>query len=147
MSELKTFRCDICGKPYYSDEAKANLTIGRKDEDDKNEKICEHICNECVVAFSKLMVAPSIIDDLTNEKDEWITYASKMEFILKSLRDDLCGWRGALLGCTFDDKKSYAEMLSEEIEDKYTEIEKSRERWISFACLMIGICAGLIVFL
>lgn len=80
MAEIKTYRCDICGKVYHSDEVKTEVVLAIKPESE-DAKSYDHICNECLCILSLLLADPNVIKEEWRKRDESNAYGYELEHL------------------------------------------------------------------
>ena len=136
MSEVKTYRCDICKETYHSDEVSGKLSINY------DSKVHEHICPLCACNIGKLLSKPDIIDDLIIEKGKVEDCTYKLEDMIKTLRDCICGYRSWCIFSTLDNKQDYCKEMSDEIRLEYIKTKKAYCIWKIVACALIGAVVG-----
>ena len=100
MSELKTYKCDICSNIYYSDEAEATFSIIHEREllIGKGSRTYDHVCPDCLVNINKMLDNPTIIDDLIAKKNEFVKRVDKLESAIKYINRKIVGWRAVSIG-------------------------------------------------
>lgn len=160
---LKTYRCEICGEPYYSDEVKTKIEV-RVDEGDHGE-VYGHICSTCAATLQNVLKNPGVIDDAVIRVDAMTDIVSKMKDYIDELHGKLFpySYRATLLrsgsnfaDCSlriFEDRYvdidvEYSKMKDrlKELDEENEKVKKSRIFWLySFWTLVGGIIGSLII--
>lgn len=136
MSDVKTFRCDICGKTFLSDEHKKLFIVS----DLTGEGKCyEHICTSCNENLARVITVPNSIRDLEGECNLAHVILDKVENLLNDLRNKLFGWKFLTLHADITMQFDNIVDRTLEIEHGINELKTSRNVWKSWA---IGLLAG-----
>ena len=149
MSELKTFRCDICKQIYHSDEVRGTLTIKYECDDDRLNGEYKHICPHCAGVIGKLLPNPTLLEQLTVEKERATNYACNLEHIIKTIRDTVCGWHSWPMFHFSDDAiqaLDHWKGVAKEIKTKYAETKNSMLKWRLSTIALIGTIVGNILY-
>lgn len=153
MSEVKTLRCEICGKTYLSDEGKNDLLLCTTGE---NGTAYNDICPRCEENIHNLIEDPNLIKKL---KSDNVTMAEGLRKLTDKIRSvwnhvtglysvPVHGWL-PMKNIDCDVYISKIKDISDEYDLKmsnwqnamklYESMKNSRNRWI--ACV-IGILTG-----
>lgn len=150
MSEVKTYKCDVCGKVYHVDENYGTcMTIFDEsiDEDSRHITGYEHICPDCTEVINKVIGNPGIIDDLKEKANIRYRNASAMEQRIRDLRNRLCGWKMWLPSIDYIDTDVVqdVDLFIEEIDGYCSNLKESKRLWKT-AAVIFGTW-GLIAFI
>ena len=126
--EIKTYRCDICHKPYHSDEPNMEVLVAIKPKDGEEVQSYDHICPKCGGNIYELMRYPGTLDRLEDEKNATHGKNVKLEHMIKGMRDKICGYRSWLICSSVDNCIYYKDMI-EDVNSKYESTHKSRDIW------------------
>lgn len=65
MANLKTYKCDICGKVYHDESCDKNnrIVVEHWVDDEKTTDIYNDVCTECMEAMDKVMQNPDILEN------------------------------------------------------------------------------------
>lgn len=155
MSEVKTFRCDICGKPFLSDKHKKLFIVS----DLTGEGKCyEHICTSCNENLARVITVPNSIRNL--EKDNR-KLANHCRTLMNKIRDTYYDIVRKPFGYNYDgaDAEDYVLGLDDVMKCHRTttydknntisrlgDMERSRDVWRGWAIgLLIGNALGIIL--
>ena len=139
MAEVKTYKCDICGKVYHVDENVehrvmdlAGITNGDESRDVKHY---EHICEECAGKIRRVIEDPKVFEEL----DEKICEQLKEKYHYKSLLDRIF----SVIPLKFSTRLyASSERKTDEAIEKIEDLEKSRDIWKRVASVTIGLLIG-----
>lgn len=138
MSEVKTFKCDICGDIHHSFADTHEITVFVKDREGNN-KCYQHICPSCENNIHKVIDNPSVIDDLIVDKDETRGYMYILETYIDSIKYTLFGITMPRFFMGLSKRKKYYKEMTDEITTECEKIIKFRDRWFTVGIISIGI--------
>lgn len=139
MAEVKTFKCDICGKVYYSDDVKKEVKLTTKvmDEDSVECEVYDHVCPKCVGNITHYIADPGIVEK-HHKTDRARQKLEDCLARLYHLTTHRSFWHGSV-------DLDYYDEMAEEVENDYKDMEKSRDLWKRLASLFIGLTTGMII--
>ena len=129
MSEIKTYRCNVCHKTYHSDEPNMEVLVAIKPKDGEEVQSYDHICPKCGGNIYELMRYPRMLDRLEDEKNAAYGKNVKLERMIKSQRDKICGYKVWPLNSSVNYDCEYYKDMIEEVNSKYESTHKSRDIW------------------
>lgn len=89
MSKIETLRCDICGKPYYSDESKlkSEIAMRTRNEEEGTYKTYEHICPKCETNIHNYLSRPDLFDIWERKLDDKLKQRNTLESCLAKIHN------------------------------------------------------------
>lgn len=146
MAEVKTYKCDICGKVYRDESCDKNnrIVVERWVDDEKTTDIYNDVCTECIHRIYEVIKEPDIIEDLEDKLRTKSMFEEQLESIIKSMRDAVCGFNSWEIYSDYNSRYEYMRNMGSAIMTKCDEMDKSRKHWkASTIGLFTG---GLLVF-
>lgn len=136
MSEVKTYRCDICKKVYHIGENHNEMIVAvRKDE--KTDSY-EHICPSCAGNISDVIVNPNIIKYYQEAADDERAENRKLRDMFVKIRDHMLCTRTVMFELDY-------KQIKEDIIYKYDELKKREFIWRIIGFAGIGSWIGMII--
>ena len=139
MAEVKTYKCDICGKVYHVDDNDEKVMTINYKVDNENEGKFEHICNKCMSMIHQFILDPNYMDCLKEDLGKNVELKHKFASCVSDIYRKVCSggeWR-PIWGCGVD-----TEEQTKEIIEAYDELEKSCRVWRIVASMGIGAFIG-----
>ena len=166
MAEVKTYKCDICGKTFVVDENDRefmNILTGEVDKESRESKAYNDICPDCYNAIKKVIDDPDIIQKMYNEiqakfdhenehlEKMAIKASNRLDILMvienriKTVMDNLGCWRHVSIWNWDENAKDIICSWINEIENKYTEMEMSCRGWRTASIILSSIVVGLMI--
>ena len=152
MSNVRTFKCDICGKVYHVGENDVPYMNIIREEYDKDDPMVihktqyNHICPDCDDVISKVIANPGIIEELENDKNEALHNLSGFKDLIYKIHNKLYTYCSFWWGIN---DPSYHKDNVDEFIKQYDELKLSCDKrlkvikWLSAICgLLFGIILG-----
>lgn len=139
MAEVKTYKCDICGKVYHDDSLSTKyerIIIEHWDDGEKTTDIYSDICTGCMHKIYEVIKEPDIIEDLEDKLRTKSMFVEQLESIIKSMRDVVCGYNSWEIYSDYNSRYEYMRNMGSAIMTKYDEMDKSRKHWKAAAVLL-----------
>lgn len=127
MANLKTYKCDICGKVYHDESWDKNnrIVVEHWVDDEKSIDIYNDVCTECMEVINRVVDSPSILIDHCKRID---CLEGKLAHLRTLLNKIHCGMDGyPCIG---------ADTIAENCIQTYSELKASKQRWKEAAILL-----------
>jgi hypothetical protein len=148
MAEVKSYKCDMCGKVYHRDENdKSWMRIVYNPTDDEVKRFdYEHICPECERTIGSVIHDPDIIKNYKESLKDAEKNLSGFKRLFTKIHDKLYPLLSMhSLWTSVNDPDYYEERVVDPIINKCDTLETSRDRWKRAAICLIGAVVGLLI--
>ena len=133
MSEIKTYKCDICKKVFHANKTDTAVILAIKSysEDSADTSAYEDICPDCANKLISFTKDPYIVDKLKQECSELKRGKYDLRYMIKAVRDKICEYEA------FYDfsVERHIRMCKDEIIEKYLLVCKHRDIYRSLAII------------
>lgn len=138
MAEVKTYKCDICGKIHYDESCEKNdrIVIEHWGDDEKSTDIYNNICTGCIHKIYEVIKEPDIFEDIEDKLRTKTMFVEQLESIIKSMRDAVCGWDSWEIYTDCNSRYEYMRNMGSAIMTKCDEMRESEQRWKAAAILL-----------
>lgn len=151
MAEVKTYKCDICGKVWTADpDDRRRIVMTRQPE--KNGRVINYddICPDCVSMLNECIEDPTILISLRQQMDREHNQNHKDIYVYKSLIGKIYReiTHGSLLLYHSDgaeEYEAYAEKILEEVREM-KDLHKGVLKWKRIAGSAIGFAIGMFLY-
>jgi uncharacterized protein Usg len=144
MAEVKTYKCDICGKVYHREENEDHfMTITHQPLDGEKEEKFEYqyLCDGCIRNVHEVIDNPELLKHMREHNDRFKRYISGYKDIISKIHYKLNKF--ASFWQNLDDPEHYMHYVDDFV-NNYNALEAAYERGKKILRWASGILGGVI---